>query len=237
MLATPWPAWCLLDGDDPNPMRVAMGGTQPALEGGAGAMRENPALLVQPAPGGTAGIGYSRAFGMEELPLWSAWAGWSGAGWGTGAWMRQLQAGDVYREDLVEAGGALKAGNWSLGASGEAVQVAFSQGLGSAWSGDLSLGLFGRPLPWLSLGTSARQILSSEVGNSGEGLPRDYLAGLAASTPDGRFVTAVSARMDGRFEERPTWQVGQQVNPTPWLTLAGSVRVEPLRLAVGVATR
>jgi hypothetical protein len=230
------PGHALLGGADPNPERISLGSLQPAMEGGVAAMRENPALLATRI-GGTFGVGATRALGMEDLPVWSAWSGWAGRQLGAGVWMRQLRAGEVFREDLVIAGAAWRVGDWAVGASGQAVQVAFAQGLGNAWAGDATLGAWGRPLPWLSVGLSGRQLLESEVGNSGEGLERDGLAGLAVTTLDGRFTTGVSARFKDMGRERPTWQVGQAVRLAPWLALRGAVRLEPLELAFGAGTR
>jgi hypothetical protein len=205
------------------------------MEGGVAAMRENPALLAT-REGIELGAGYTRALGMEDLPLWSAWAGWSGKPIAAGVWMRQFRAGEVFREDLVIAGLAWRWGDWAVGGSGEAVQVAFAQGLGNAWATDLNLGVWGKPLEWLSVGASGRQLLQAEVGSSGEGLVRDGLAGIAVTTLDGRFSSAVSARFQGG-ESRPTWQVGQTVRLASWMTLRAAVRLEPLELAFGAGTR
>jgi len=236
MLAGTVPVHALLNGDDPSPERVALGSGQPAQGYGAVALRENPALLAV-RPGISVGIGGTRAFGLDDLPLVAAWAGVAGDSWGAGAWLRQARAGDVFREDLVVAGGALRFGRWSVGAAGEAVQVSFAQGLGSAWAGDVTLGIWGQPLDWLSVGLSGRQLLEAEVGNSGEELERDALAGVSVSSPEGRFVTSLGARMRGDFLERPTWQVGQSVRLAPWLVLRGAVRLEPLELAIGAGTQ
>jgi len=236
LLAGTVPVHALLNGSDPSPERIAIGSAQPAQGCGAVAMRENPALLAV-APGVAVGIGGTRALGLDDLPLLAAWAGAAGESWGAGAWLRQARAGDVFREDLVVAGGALRFGAWSVGAAGEAVQVSFGQGLGSAWAGDVSVGVWGRPLDWLSVGFSGRNLLETQVGNSGEGLERDALAGVSVSSPEGRFVTSLGARMRGDFQERPTWQVGQSIRLAPWLVLRGAVRLEPLELAVGAGTR
>lgn len=235
LLAGGVPVHALLNGSDPNPERTALGSGQPALGGGPAALRENPALLAV-RPGISVGIGGTRSLGLDDLPLVAAWAGMAGDSWGAGAWMRQARAGDVFREDLLLAGGALRFGRWSVGAAGEAVQVSFGQGLGSAWAGDVTLGVWGQPLDWLSLGLSGRQLLEAEVGNSGEGLERDVLAGVSVASPEGRFVTSLGARMRGDFQERPTWQLGQGIRLAPWLVLRGSVRLEPLELAVGAGT-
>lgn len=236
VLGSAVPGWALLGGADPNPERIALGSLQPAMEGGVTAMRENPALLTA-RDGWVLGAGATQAMGMEELPVWSAWSGWTGEPVGVGIWMRQLRAGDVFREDLVMAGVAWRMGEWSIGASAEAVQVAFAQGLGNAWAADAHLGLWGKPMRWLSVGLSTRQLFESEVGNSGEGLERDALAGLAVTTSDGRFTTGVSARFKDIRRDRPTWQAGQSVRLAPWLVVRGAVRLEPLELAFGAGTR
>lgn len=225
----------LLAGDDPVPCRVALGSLQPAYGRGVTALRENPALLAL-GQGIELGAGYTRAMGIEELPLTGAWAGWGDGAWGTGLWWRQSRAGDLFREDLVIGGGALRLGDWAAGAAFEAVQVSFAQGLGSAWAGDLSAGLWGQPLAWLAVGVSGRQLLGTEIGRSGEGLERDWLAGASVTSRDGRFVASLGCRVPGSFEERPTWQVGQSVRLAPWLTVRGAVRLEPLELAVGAGT-
>lgn len=235
LLAAALPGHALLGGDDPVPSRSALGSYQPACGAGPSALRENPALLAL-GGGGEVGAGFSRAFGIGELPVGAAWAGWGNGRWGAGAWWRQSRAGDLFREDLVVAGGALRRGDWALGGAAEAVQVSFAEGLGSAWALDASVGVWGRPLPWLALGGSARQLLGAEVGRSGEGLVRDALAGVAVSSPDGRFETAVSCRMAADAGTRPSWQAGQTVRLAPWLALRGGVRLEPLVLAAGLGT-
>jgi len=226
------PVWALLNGADPNPERLATGGWQPALEGGASAMRENPALMGSRA-GWEFGAGHTEAFGMEALPLWSAWGAYADSAWAVGGWLREMRAGEVFREDLVLASVALRRQKWSVGISGEAVGVAFGQGLGHAWSGDFSIGAQGRPLPWLSLGAALRQVLQTPVGASGEGLERDAAVGFAVETRDRRFATAVSLSGRTNAGDRPTWQVGQCVRPFPWLSLRGGIRLEPLDLSCG----
>lgn len=229
------PVHALLAGADPVPQRVALGSLQPAYGAGAATLRENPALLALDS-GMEAGIGATRALGIEDLPVTGAWAGWGNGRQGAGLWWRQSRAGELFREDLVMAGAAVRRGDWAFGAAFEAIQVSFAQGLGSAWAGDVAIGVWGQPLSWLSMGLSGRQLLGTEVGRSGEGLERDWSGGVAVQSPEGRFVTTLGCRMPGSFEERPTWQVGQSVRLAPWLTLRGAVRLEPLELAIGAGT-
>lgn len=235
LLAAACPVHALLAGEDPVPRRVALGGAQPAFGNGVAALRENPALLALDS-GMEVGIGATRAMGIKALPLTGAWAGWGDGHRAAGLWWRQSRAGDLFREDLLLAGAAWRRGDWAVGAAFEAIQVSFAQGLGSAWAGDATVGAWGRPVSWLSLGVSGRQLLGAEIGRSGEGLERDWLGGLAVQSPDGRFVTTLGCRMAGSLEERPTWQVGQSVRLAPWLTVRGGVRLEPLELAIGAGT-
>jgi len=225
-------AHALLNGSDPVPERLAVGSVQPALSGGASALRENPALLST-RTGWDFGAGYTQALGLSGLPLWSAWGSWSDSSWAVGGWMREFKAGEVFREDLVVGALAVRGRHWAVGLGGQAVGISFGQGLGSAWSGDLTAGALLLPFDWLSLGASGRQLLQSPIGGSSESLERELLAGLAVATPDRRFATALSLLAKPGSEHRPTWQLGQVVRPVPWLPLRGGVRLEPLELSCG----
>jgi hypothetical protein len=228
----PSSAHALLNGSDPVPERLATGSLQPALAGGASALRENPALLAT-RTGWDFGAGYTNALGLAELPVWSAWGSWSDSSWAAGGWMREFRAGDVFREDLVVGALAMRGKHWAAGVGVQGVGIAFGQGLGSSWSGDLSAGALFMPVDWLALGASGRQLLQSPVGGSSETLERELLGGLAVTTTDRRFTTALSVATKPDSEHRPTWQLGQVIRPAPWLSLRGGVRLEPLELSCG----
>ncbi len=226
-----WPAWALFTGGDPFPERLALGGWQPALEGGMAAMRDNPALLVS-QPGWEFGAARTEVYGLAELPLTSVWGGLADSMRAAGILWRGLSAGDLYREDLLQATAAVRCRAVMLGFSGELAGVRMGDGLGGAWTGDLAAGAVLRPWTWLSVGGSLRQILSSNLGSGGEALERDGAAGIAVNTADRRFAMALA--LSGKpGHGRPCWQVGQVARPFPWLRLAGGVRLEPLNLAGG----
>lgn len=222
------------DGDDPCPARTALAGPQPSHPGGAETLRDNPALLST-GPAFSAGSGFTRPFDLEGLRMIGSWIGWnparSGVGGSVGAWYRQFEAGDLYRERLVLAGAAWKTRYLAAGAAGSMAHVALAEGLSHAASGDIDFGLLATPSPWIQAGAAVRAVLGTPLGRAGDPRRREFLWGATASRGGMRWLWSVSGRWSRGREA--SWMLAQEARPADWLALRAGARLGPPLLALG----
>lgn len=222
------------DGDDPCPARTALGGPQPSHPGGAETLRENPALLST-GPTFSAGSGFARPFDLDGLRMIGSWIAWNpgqgGGGASVGAWYRQFEAGDLYRERLVLAGAAWKTRWVVAGAAGTLAHVALAEELSHAASGDLDLGLLATPVPWIQAGAAVRAVLGTPLGREGDPRRREILWGATAAKGVDRWLWSVSGRWSR--DAGTSWAIAQEARPVSWLALRAGARLGPPVLALG----
>ncbi len=218
----------------PSAAEVALANGQVAWAPEGGALELNPALVGLDS-GWTAGAGITHPLGISDLNLSGVWVG-RGVGHFAPAWRlrwKQLQAGELYREDLLSLDVGTGNQNWLMGGGWRAGRSIFSEGK-STWIQGYALGAEIRFPAFLSMGAAFEDLAGLESPDPRFAQPWFMRWGLAASPVDSLWASAIS--LEKRQNQLLCWKFGQEVR---WkiLRFRAGVRMQPWVLSYGAGVR
>lgn len=145
-----------------------------------------------------------------------------------------LEAGELYREDLVGLDLATGAERWQLGGGWRAGRTKFSDERSGDWTQGWAVGLLVRPVERLALGAAWEDRSGIDAPTARLAAPWIYRFGATVAPADSLWATHVGA--EGLQEGPLGWSIGQEAR---WriLVFRAGLRVDPWVLSFGAGVR